>query len=109
MWKDPEHVSQALISNCYANARRVIQDFASNNPTCASVSFMSQGVQSDADLISGLCAMPDFFIEELLSSSKDELSSSTSLMEAASSDAADLGSKRGRLSENMAAKARGKK
>lgn len=101
-------VSKALISKCYANARRAIQDFASNSPTPASISFMNRGGQSDNDLISGLCATPDFFIEELLSSN-DGPSSSSSFTETASSDAADLGSKRGRPSENVAAKTRGKK
>ncbi len=96
-----------MISKCYANARRTIQDLASNSPTPSSVSFIRHGALSDADAISSLCATPDFFIEELLSSSND--ASPPLQTEPASSDALDLGAKRVRPSENVASKTRGKK
>jgi hypothetical protein len=104
-----EKMLQELVSKCYANARNVIQDFASNNPTAASVSFISHGSHCDSDLISGLCATPDFFIEEMLSPTNAEPPRAPSPTETAGNDAADLGSKRMRPSENAAAKARGKK
>ena len=92
-----------MISKCYANARRAIEDLASSNPTAAAASFVSRGAQSDDELISNLCAMPDFFIEEILASTSDEAAASCS------SDVADLGAKRARASENAGSKQRGKK
>ena len=82
---------------------------ASHNPVPASVSFISRSSQSNDDLISNLCAMPDFFIEELLKSTSDEAVASGASVEASSSDAVDLGAKRGRVSESVGSKARGKK
>ena len=105
-----------MISKCYANARKAIEDLASSNPTAASASFVSRGAQSDDELISNLCAMPDFFIEEILASTSDEAAASRSSdvvdLEAAascSSDVVDLGAKRARASENAGSKQRGKK
>ncbi len=105
-----------MISKCYANARRAIEDLASSNPTAAAASFVSRGAQSDDELISNLCAMPDFFIEEILASTSDEAAASCSSdvvdLEAAascSSDVVDLGAKRARASENAGSKQRGKK
>ncbi len=92
-----------MISKCYANARKAIEDLASSNPTAASASFVSRGAQSDDELISNLCAMPDFFIEEILASTSDEAAASCS------SDVVDLGAKRARASENAGSKQRGKK
>jgi hypothetical protein len=53
--------------------------------------------------------MPDFFIEELLKSTSDEAVASGGSVEASSSDAVDLGAKRGRVSDSVGSKARGKK
>ena len=91
-----------MISKCYANARRAIEDLASSNPTAAAASFVSRGAQSDDELISNLCAMPDFFIEEILASSSEEAEA------ACSSDSVDVDGKRARASENTGSK-RGKK
>ena len=75
---------------------------AGSNPTAASVSFVSRGAQCDDELISNLCAMPDFLIEEILASSSEEAAA------ACSSDSVEVDGKRARASENTGSK-RGKK
>lgn len=109
------------MSKCYANARSTIQDLASRDPAPASVSFITRGSQCNTELISNLCAMPDFFIEELLTATSEEVAASTSeeiaasssVTETPNSESLELGAKRGRASESAAAaagpKPRGKK
>ncbi len=101
------------MSKCYANARSTIQDLASREPAPASVSFITRGSQCNTELISNLCAMPDFFIEELLTATSEEIAASSSVTETPNSESLELGAKRGRASESAAAaagpKPRGKK
>lgn len=97
------------MSKCYLNARRVIEDLTSHDPSPASLSFAAHGAQCDTHLISSLCATPEFFIEELLAATGNEAAGCSAMMEASSSDTLDLGAKRARAGEAAGSKMRGKK
>jgi hypothetical protein len=79
----------------------------SKNPCSAATSFFSRGSIDDDEAIKDLCALPDFFIEELLSS--DEASVCFDSADQSLSSTARLGAKRGHADDSAIPRTRGKK